>query len=105
MPLASGADIRIMTANILAEFESWGGTTPVAERAEIFASVLEVWHPDVAGVQEVTDLWYSTLPKYVSDTYAFIHPKTPDNKTNYSSILYDKTKYNVINSGVRYFTT
>lgn len=105
VPLASGADIRVMTANILAEFESWGGTTPVYERAEIFAAVLKVYGPDVAGVQEVTDQWYKILPEYIGDTYSFLWAKTQDGLTNYSSILYKKDKYNVIDSGVKYFST
>lgn len=104
-PLAEGADIRVMTANILAEMESWGGTTPVFRRAEIFAAVLDVYEPDVVGVQEVTDAWYRYLPQYVGEKYAFLHQKTPTGLTNYSSILYDKTKYDVIDSGVQYFTT
>lgn len=104
-PLAEGADIRIMTANILAEMETWGGTTPVARRAEIFAAVLDVYQPDVVGTQEVTDSWYRYLPTYVGEKYAFLHQKTPTGLTNYSSILYDKTKYDVIESGVKYFST
>lgn len=104
-PLAEGADVRIMTANILAEMESWGGKTPVNRRSEIFASVLEVYQPDVVGVQEVTDAWYKYLPQYVGDQYAFLHSKTPTGLTNYSSIIYDKTKYDVIDSGVKYFST
>lgn len=104
-PLAEGADIRVMTANILAEMESWGGTTPVSRRAEIFAAVLDVYEPDVVGVQEVTDAWYRYLPQYVGEKYAFLHQKTPTGLTNYSSILYDKTKYDVLDSGVQYFST
>lgn len=105
VPLASGADIRVMTANILAEFQSWGYSTPVPERAELVAALFEVWHPDVAGMQEVTDQWYQYLPPLIGDKYAFLHEKTPDNLVNYSSILYDKTKYRVVASGVRYFST
>lgn len=104
-PLAEGADVRIMTANILAEMETWGGKTPVARRAEIFAAVLDVYQPDVVGTQEVTAAWYRLLPKYVGDKYEFLHPTTPTGLTNFSSILYDKTKYDVIDSGVEYFST
>lgn len=104
-PLAEGADVRIMTANILAEMESWGGKTPVARRAEIFAAVLDVYQPDVVGVQEVTSAWYRLLPNYVGDKYKFLHPTTSTGFTNYSSLLYDKTKYDVIDSGVEYFST
>jgi endonuclease/exonuclease/phosphatase family metal-dependent hydrolase len=104
-PLAEGANLRIMTANILAEFESWGGTTPVFERAEIFAALLKVYSPDVVGVQEVTDQWYKILPGYIDGEYAFLWEKTPDGLTNYSSILYKKNKFNVVDSGVMYFST
>jgi len=105
VPLAEGAGLRIMTANILAEFESWGGTTPVFERAEIFAAVLKVYSPDVVGVQEVTDQWYKILPGYIEGEYAFLWERTPDGLTNYSSILYKKDKYNIVDSDVMYFST
>lgn len=104
-PRPAGTDLRVMTANILAEFHSWGYSTPVPERAEIFAAVLETWAPDVIGTQEVTDQWYVYLPRLVGEKYAFLHQMTPDNLVNYSSILYDKTKYDVVDSGVRYFST
>lgn len=105
VPLAQGADLRIMTANILAEFASWGAETTVYERAEIFASVLQVYSPDVVGVQEVTPQWDEMIPYYSGDKYEFIHMKTQDGFVNYSTIIYKKDKYNVIDSGVMYFST
>ena len=108
VPLTEGADIRIMTANILAEFKSWSNTyeiTPVYERIEIFAALMEVYKPDVIGIQEVTPHWHETIPQYLGDTYEIIYTKTPDGLVNYSTILYDKTKYDLVDSGVTYFTT
>lgn len=108
VPLTEGADLRIMTANILAHITSWSNTyeiTPVDERIEIFEALLDVYQPDVVGLQEVTDHWTSAIPKSVGGKYEMIFPKTPDGLTNYSTMIYDKTKYDVIDSGVRYFTT
>lgn len=108
VPLTEGSDIRIMTANILAEFKSWSNTyeiTPVYERIEIFAALMEVYRPDVIGIQEVTPAWHEMIPIYLGDTYELIYSKTPDGLVNYSTILYDKTKYDLVDSGVTYFTT
>ena len=69
------------------------------------AAVLKVYSPDVVGVQEVTDQWYKILPGYIDGEYAFLWERTPDGLTNYSSILYKKDKYNIIDSGVTYFST
>ena len=104
-PLAAGADLRIMTANILAEFASWGAPSDVYARAEIFASLLEVYSPDVVGLQEITPQWDEMIPYYSSDKYEFIHMKTPDGLFNYSTIIYRKDKISVIDSGVMYFST
>lgn len=108
VPLAEGADVRIMTANILAEFKSWSNTyeiTPVDERIEIFQALLEVYQPDVAGIQEVTDRWGVLIPKYLGERYELIYQKTPDGLVNYSTMIYDKTKYDVLDSGIKYFST
>lgn len=104
-PLAEGARLRIMTANILAEFATWGSPETVYERAEIFAAVLEAYSPDVAGIQEITGQWDEMIPYYSGEKYEFLHMKTPDGLINYSTIVYKKDRVSVVDSGVTYFST
>lgn len=104
LPKTEGADYRIMTANILAEFPTWGSTTPVRGRAEILRGILDEYSPDVVGLQEVTPLWYTYWNEIIGSKYAFVYPDTPDGLTNYSSIIYKKDKFDVVEDGLHYYT-
>lgn len=72
--LTNGADVRIMSANILVRYKGWGGT-PVKSRALMFAEVLNKYKPDVAALQEACSDWHSCLEKTVGDTYEFVEPR------------------------------
>ena len=107
--LEQGADLRIMTANILAA--RWGekGTgenassiPAVAQRAEIFAALLACYQPDVIGVQEGCVVWAKELPKYLailkSDygvEYTWLY-STVDGLENMTSIIYRSDKYELL---------
>ncbi|NLK39282.1 MAG: hypothetical protein GX303_03400 [Clostridiales bacterium] len=101
-PLAEGADLRIMTANILAE--KWGGT-PEAMRSELFDSVLRSYLPDVVGLQEIADEWTDLVESAFDGKYAYVHAYTPEKLQNYSTMIYRQDKFSVIESGVYYFKT
>lgn len=105
LPKTEGADLRVMTANILAEFPSWGLTTPVPGRAEILRGILDAYSPDVVGLQEVTPQWYKYWNDYIGDEYTFIYPDTPEGLTNYSSIIYKKDLFTVVEQGLHHFST
>lgn len=95
-PLTEGADLRIISWNILTE--EWGGTE-TAPRAEIFGSVLEKYKPDAVGIQEVCPIWKKAIKVYAPG-YTEICTACPDGTVNYSSIIYDNSKYEVVTSGV-----
>lgn len=63
--LAEGADVRIMTSNLL--HHDWAdGRMDVVYRAEVFAGVLRDYHPDAAGLQELMrDRWQDELVKWL----------------------------------------
>lgn len=100
--LTPGADIRIMSTNILAS--RWGGTDERL-RIEIIAHNVACYNPDIIGIQEVADGWTDIIRAYIGDNYEYIHPYTPEGEQNYSTILYRKDKYNVIESGIHYYKT
>lgn len=89
---ADGADLRIMSYNIL--HESWSNvesTVPVRGRAERFASVLTYYMPDVAGIQEVSSSWHKEIQKLLVNTgfYKKECAKTGTNKSNMTTFLYN----------------
>lgn len=91
-------DVRIMSANLLAQMWAGGDTLPTKVRAKMFASVLERFQPDVAGLQEAEGEWHRYLTN-VEDTYEMIYPKGDWFTLNYSPLIYNKNTLNLIESG------
>ena len=66
--LSAGADVRIMSANVLSYRwgeASYSNVLPSAQRAEIFAGVLLNYRPDATGLQETDEPWQQVLPWYL----------------------------------------
>lgn len=106
VPLTSGAEFRLMTYNILAEWESWGGGyMPVEQRLEGFRAVFDVYSPDVVGLQEVSDIWSEKLAVILKEEYGFINRRTPDDLFyNLCTIVYKKSRFSLVDSGLQYFS-
>ena len=115
--LTSGADVRIMSANILAY--RWGeanysNVLPVVQRAEIFAGVLLNYAPDAVGAQEMDQPWKQAFPWYLERMatkdnveYTYTHSSaTADGTTmiNFSAILYRSDMYDLDESGCEPFS-
>ncbi len=96
MPMTAGSDLRIITYNILTE--KWGGTETSA-RAEYFGAFLDVYKPDIVGVQEVCEQWRKYMPGRIGN-YKLIGTTRKDGGQSYSAIVYDTTKYEVLAQGV-----
>lgn len=94
-PMTAGSDIRIVTYNVLKE--SWGGTETSA-RAEVFGAFLDVYMPDVVGVQEFCEKWIKYIPSHLGN-YKLIGTVRSDKGISYSSIVYDASKYEVLAQG------
>lgn len=108
VPLTEGADIRIMSANILAEFASWNlenVTIPIPPRVEIFVANLLFYSPDAIGIQEATPLWIKYLKFYLADTpYKVFGEKRDDGGDNYSSLIYNAEKYDLEAEGFQQYS-
>lgn len=87
--LAEGADLRIMSFNILAELWDTKAKATLPGREENVAAILLSYMPDVVGLQETTDLWYSLLEPKLEGVYKFASHKIPSGKTNYSTMMYN----------------
>lgn len=102
-PRASGSEYRIMTYNILAHY--WTDYICIDKRSEPFRAVIDVYSPDIVGLQEVCNEWSAKLPAILGEEYAFVNQKTPDGKfINLSTIIYKKDKFEVVESGLEYLT-
>lgn len=100
--LTEGADIRIMSFNILTEL--WNDKLPVEGRDEIVAATLLTYMPHVIGWQEVSDKWYERLVPMVKEHYTFVNQKTAEGKVNYSGMAYNPSKVKLITSGCELFS-
>ena len=94
-PMTAGSDLRIVTYNVLTE--KWGGTETSA-RAEVFGAFLDVYKPDVVGVQELCEQWRKYLPNNLGN-YKLIGTVRADKGFSYSAIVYDASKYEVLAQG------
>ena len=94
-PMTAGSDLRIVTYNVLTE--KWGGTETSA-RSEVFGAFLDVYKPDVVGVQELCEKWRKFLPDHLGD-YKLIGTVREDKGFSYSAIVYNAAKYEVLAQG------
>lgn len=103
-PKAAGTDIRVMTYNITAQWEGWGGDyMPIAMRYEGFKSVMDIYDPDIVGLQEVSSEWSNIILSKMGGEYAYVHQNTPDGKfVNLSTIIYRKDRFTLISDGLQY---
>ena len=104
MQRSAGSDIRVMSANILAELESWGGS-PLDWRVEILVANIKFYQPDVVGIQETTAKWVDALNYYFANgSYRIISNFTDKGKENYSCIIYNTQTLTLRENGCRSYT-
>lgn len=104
--MADGADIRVMSCNILAEYESYNGRIPVVFRKEVFFAALDYYQPTIIGIQEFSPAWYECLSEYRDiDKYEIFEVVSPNGKDLYfTTILYRKDLLEVIDSGTHKYS-
>lgn len=106
--LANGADMRIMSFNILCEI--WNDKPTISGRDEKAVAILMNYAPDVVGLQEISPNWHSALePLLDSSPYKMIgkHNTVMHSKygnINFSPIIYNSDTVKPIDSGVRAYS-
>lgn len=101
--LAEGADIRVMSYNIL--HQNWSNVTslvPVEGRDERVANILLYYMPDVVGLQEVSALWHQSLNELLVETglYEKACEKNNANAYNMTTFLYNPRTVKLVDSYV-----
>ncbi len=101
--LAEGADIRVMSYNILSE--EWAAEAKVLDGRDT-GSVATIFYfsPDVVGLQEVSANWYKRLDNLFGDKYKIVDKKNTLNQTNYSPLAYNAEKVKVVEHGVKEYS-
>lgn len=94
--------VRIMSSNVLVHIKDWGGE-PVKPRAHRFAEAVKHYAPDVIGMQEMCSEWYKYLLPQLED-YQVIEKRNSAFMENRSAIIYDKSKLNLIESGLHKYS-
>ncbi|MCR4681983.1 MAG: hypothetical protein K5647_01490 [Clostridiales bacterium] len=93
IPLAQGANIRVMTSNILA-------SDTLYQRIPLLVSVYSDYMPDIIGLQEVNANGHSGLSGSITDLYTIACSKIAGGSSScYTPILFLKDKYELVESG------
>ena len=106
--LAEGADVRIMSFNVLAEL--WGDKVAVSGRDVKAVSALLYYAPDVVGLQEMSPAWYNAMTPLLKGTpYKLIGKDnsvyhSTYGKTNFTPMLYNSDTLTLKESGVKAYS-
>lgn len=100
--LASGADTRIMSFNILSE--EWDSKAVMEGRDIRVSAVLLNYLPDVAALQEVSNKWYPILEKNVGGVYEFTRTKNLHREGTYTTLIYNTQTTKLVEEGLEYYS-
>lgn len=97
VPPKPDAAVRAVSFNLRCKDDLYG---KVRDRAAFVAETLRAYAPDSFGVQEATAQWLNLLDGALGDKYARVgEPRDNARNTEYSAVYYDKTIYDLLDSG------
>ncbi len=101
--LSDGANVRIMSFNILNE--EWASNPDLTPRISGVTNCILYYMPDVIGIQEVSPKWYAVLREKLGHIYEFINPDILGGKDyNYTGLAYNKNTVNLIESDLMFYS-
>lgn len=101
--LTQGAEVRILSSNLLVHYKSWGGT-PAKPRAKMFAAVVDTYRPDVIGIQEMCDAWYCLLRRNLPDGYKMLYPLSSGVFVRMTALVYNADTLTLLEQGQHIYT-
>lgn len=90
-------EIRIMSSNLLVDYESWGGT-PAKPRAKEYLELINAYKPDVIGVQEFCEGWFCAVNHNLPDGYKVVNSITTGLMFRMSAMIYNSDTMKLIES-------
>ncbi|MBE6627365.1 MAG: hypothetical protein E7629_00400 [Ruminococcaceae bacterium] len=97
--LAEGANMRVMSFNILCEL--WNNQAVIEGREIPVIAPIYTYQPDILGLQEVSDAWYDALDPLLGETYAVVDRVTSLGDVNFSPLLYNTETMTLLDHGVK----
>ena len=97
--LAEGANLRVMSFNILCEL--WNAAAVIPKREIFVAAPILTYQPDILGLQEVSTAWYPSLEPLIGPTYAIVDRKDENGQTNFSPLAYNTETLTLLEHGVK----
>lgn len=101
--LTAGADLRVMSYNILSK-ELTDTAPDVTLRKDLLCTTFLYYMPDVVGLQEVSETGWEMLSGMLGDTYGFAGQKTPLGASSYTGLMYNRRTVRLIESENRLYT-
>lgn len=112
---AAGSDIRVMSANLRAEFATWASDgvapAPTSTRVLYLKSMIDENAPTIIGSQEVSPTWYTAFSKLDTTKWAWLTEKdaagysyynfVPNKGKALNTILYRKDLLTLSDHGVK----
>lgn len=99
---SDGTCARIMTSNLLVNYESWGGCD-AHKRAGMFFEVLDTYKPDVVALQEMSDQWFCCIMRNKGN-YKMLYPVSTGALVKMTAIIYNSDTVNLLDSGEMAYT-
>ena len=97
MPPKPENAVRAVSFNLRCKDDLYG---KVKDRAAFVAETLRAYAPDSFGVQEATAQWLRLLDAALGETWARVgEPRDSTRNTEYSAVYYDKTVWDLLDSG------
>lgn len=111
---AKGADLRIMTANVMANLKDYDSNAAESgfafeRRAEIFLANVDYYEPTIVGVQEADQSWYDAIEAYnFTEEWEILKLQNPNKKFSseyvFSTIMYRSDLYTLLESGTQHYS-
>ncbi|MCQ2427457.1 MAG: hypothetical protein MJ137_03500 [Clostridia bacterium] len=98
---AEGADLRIMSFNIL--HENYNDKLPISGRDCAVANAIAAYAPDVVGLEEVSEAWHDALNSIFKGSYAFIPDDVGGTGRSYSTVFYNTSKAELLEYGTKVY--
>ena len=97
--LSEGANLRVMSYNILCEL--WDAEADIGRREIPVSAPILTYRPDILGLQEVSDNWHTALMPYIDDVYAVVDAKDGLGHANFCPLLYNTETLTLLEHGVK----
>lgn len=100
---SEGADLRIMTYNVLADDIDYEWGYKLKGRTDGVIACIDYYKPDIIGMQENTTGWYAAIREALGDTYEYVNDSL-NGQHLVTTFMYNKNTLTLENQDCVYYT-